>query len=686
MSTDPPSNEGSSQSSAPQGSSQSGTGAGAGSEVEGEEESEEGSGGKQMDCTTALIFNRTRRELSRLLIEKLPMEILKRMVIRWPVGEEQYQDRSALNAKRLAMTMWDLSGDPVQASYAPFFFSDRCLFVTTYDLSRNLDQASISHRKRSLCNVDGSVPTNAQVLESWLGAAVAFTKRTPSEPFRCTGKTPLLPPVILACTHSDHPSLEVTPSLFHNFFHRKSFGSYQKHLVEARSPSAVRLSNRYETSSTRSEVELEVPYSGHDLLRREIEYLARQLPYFQDNVPVQWVKFEQLIYGLQQQKKLLLLYGDLARYIAEHCQLSGPLQILPVLSHFHDLGIIVHFYRHPELCRLVITRPQWLVSALGSIVTSSPSRWVTQEVQNGFKKLGQVGSIEKEMLLLAYRCARMGQKYWNEMLFILNCMDLLTCHPSLHDSKSVYMPAMVTQPPPEPYVALATSGQCGDNPLPIYFQTSEGSAFPIALFNQLLVRCIRASQYSPVLYYKLAHFKLNSTHHLLLWLEHTSVAVLIQPVSSSSSSSSSSDSNDAKDACNDCNCGDDDKKSTKHGFERKCSSIEHLIGEDVELLPTENIFTLIQSSTTSGIIDGFHLVFSDDTTLEELCPAVLSFLQEHLQFLCNCWFPGLDLDLANHHRAAQGERERQVTVLDQFWNCTVLQEGKADERLSVWFT
>lgn len=620
-----------------------------------DEESDQQNTSKPLDSTSALIFNKTRRELSRLLIEKLPMEILKRMVIRWPVGDEHFQDRSSLNSKRLAMTIWDTSGDPLQANYVPFFFSDRCLFVATYNLFKDLDQPCVSHQKANLVNTNGSTPTNAEVLESWLGTAVAFTRRTPSEPFRCTKKTPLLPPVILACTHSDHPSLAESPVLFHHFFTRESFKSYDKHLVEAKCPSAVRLSNRYETLSTRSEVELEEYYSGHHLLRREIENLAWQLPFVQDTIPVQWVKFEQLVYGLQQQKKLILLYDDLACYIAEHCHLLGPLQILPVLSHFHDIGAIVHFYRHPELSGLVIIRPQWLVSALGSIITSSPSKWVTQEVQNGFKKLAQVGSIEKEMLLLAYRCARMGQKYWNEMLFVLNCMDLVTCHPSLHESKSVYVPSMVIQPSPDPHITPT-----GRDPLPIYFDTSEGSAFPIALFNQLLVRCIRSARYNPVLHYKLGHLKLNGTHHLIIWMEHTSVACLVQP--------------NTDKFCDNCN-----EKSMKFAFEPECSSIEHLIGPDVEFMPTDTLSTLIKNSSNSGVMDDLHLAFPDSFSLEQLCPVVLGFVIEHLQFLCNCWFPGLDVDLGSH---VGGE----VTVLDQFWKHTVLQEGKANKKLGVWFS
>ncbi len=621
-----------------------------------ESTSELQSSGKQLDSTSALIFNRTRRELSRLLIEKLPMEILKRMVIRWPVGDEHYQDRSSLNSKQLAMTIWDASGDPVQANYIPFFFSGRCLFVCTYNLLKDLDEPCVSYRKQNLANVDGSIPTNAEVFESWIGTAMAFTKHVPSEVTKCTSKTPLLPPVILACTHSDHPNLADVPILFHQFFSRPSFPSYCKHLVEARNPSAVRLSNRFETLSTKSEVELEEPYSGHHLLRREIEYLARQLPYVRDTIPVQWVKFEQLVYGLQQQKKLMLLYDDFSRYIAEHCQLSGPLQILPVLSHFHDMGVIVHFYRHPELAGLVITRPQWMISAMASIVTSNPSKWVTPEVQAGFKMLGLFGSIPKEMLLIAYRCARMGQKYWNEMLYVLNCMDLITCHPSLHETKSIYMPAMVVQLPPSPHVTHRDR-----DPLPVYLRTSEGSVFPIALFNQLVVRSIRSSQYNPVLYYRQAHFRLNSTHHLVLWLDQASIACLVQPSTNS--------------FCATC-C----EATARCGFEPKCSSIGHLVGEDVELMPTDNLSTLIQNSINSGIIENISLALPDELTLERVCPAVIEFLVEHLHFLCNCWFPGLDVELTSC------DEEGGLTVLDQFWRHTVLHEGKADSRLGLWFT
>ena len=616
----------------------------------------------QPSFTTALIFNRPQRELSRLLVEKIPLEILKRMVIRWPVGDEQFQDRSELNANRLMINVWDASGDPLQQSFIPFFYSDRSIFVMTYDLTKNLDAPCESYHAKNLRNVDGSISTNAEVLESWIGCVIAHSKDTPALPFKCTRKTPVLPPIIITCTNSDCDRAEQSAVGFVKFFSRKSFTTYKKHLVEASSPTAVRISNRYETLTNGCENDAESQYSGHHMLRREIDYLARQMPYIHDEVPIQWVKFEQLLCGLQQQKKVILLFDDLSKYVTEHCQMSGPLRILPVLSQFHDIGTVVFFYRHPELNKLVITKPQWLVSALGSIITSSPGTWITTEVKTAFKKLGQCGVIGKDMVQLAYRCARMGQRHWNEMLYILNCMDLLCCHPSLHEKKSFYLPSMVVVGAPDPFYIPSDR-----DPVPVCFSTGE-SAFPIALFNQLVVRCVRSSQYEPTFYYQLAHLRLNSSHHLLLWKEHTSVICLVQ--------------SGVGEFCPTCK-----SKDNLYEFSPSCSSIAHMIGDQSDLMPSDNISRLIEMSTNSGVDPNVHLSFPDSielsypdslNTLDNICPRVLAFIIKNLQFLCNCWFPGLNVQL-------QAEVDSTSTILDQQWRHTVLNAGNVPKGLQVWF-
>ena len=603
------------------------------------------------------LFDRT-VELSRLLVEKIPQEILKRMVIRWPVGDEVYRDRSMLTKDRLMLTVWDISGDPLQQNFTPFFFSDRCMYVSTYNLAMELNAASTSYEKKSLANIDGSIPTNAQVLEGWIGCATAFQKDMPSEPFQCTNKTPLLPAVVIACTHSDSPIVRDTPIHFHQFFGRKSFTSYYKHLVEPNSPSAVRISNHYETISNRCEEEMDEEYCGHHLLRREIDHLARQLPYMSDSIPVQWIKFEQLVYGLQEQKKVILLYDDLARYISEHCQMSGPLQIIPVLSHFHNIGIIVYFYRHPDLCNLVVMKPQWLIDALSSLITSNPGKWVTSEVQAAFTKLGEYGVIEKDMLLLAYRCAKMAQRFWSEMLFILNCMDLLCCHPSMHDFKAVCIPSMVVRKRPDPYRLPADN-----DPMPLHF-TAQHMVIPVAVFNQLVVRCIRSSQYSPVLYYHMAHIQLNSTHHLLLWKEPDAISFLVQA--------------GTEGFCPTCQ-----ESPARFPFSPQCAHISHLI-EQEDYLPTDNITTLVNASTNSGVDAKLHLAFTDDSenTLSAVCSKVVKFLSKNLEFLCHCWFPGLKLELVAR---STGSDDEPPTALNQYWKHTVLRAGSAEPGIRAWF-
>ena len=612
------------------------------------------------ESSSSVVFNRPQREISRLLVEKMPLEILKRMVIRWPVGDEQFQDHSILNSNRLTITVWDVAGDPLQQNFIPLFFSNRCMFICMYNLTKELDVPSDSHSKLELSNVDGSILTNAQVLESWIGCATAFKKDTPSEPFRCTSETPLLPPIILSCSYEDSLPPNSPTTTFHRFFERKSFEGYNKHLVEANSPSALRMSNLSESISYRSaESGNETTYCGHHFLRREIDHLARQMPYILDKIPVQWVKFEQLLYGLQQQKKLTLLYDDLAKYVQEHCKLSGPLQVLPALAHFHDIGIIVHFYRHPELCNLIVTNPQWLANALSSLITSNPGKWVTPDVQNAFANLRDNGAIGKDNLQLAYRCARMAQRHWNEMLFILNCMDLICCHPSLHKDNAIFLPAMVTKGAPDPFIITGD-----DDPCQLLFST-KNCVVPIAIFNQLVTRCIRSTQYSPRLFYQFAHFQLNADYHLLLWKEHTAIVFLVQQNMSIT--------------CPFCR-GEDVER---YEFTPKCSHISHLISESLEFMPTDNIATLIETSTNSGVDAKLHLSFPDtNVTQPKVCSRVLEFVMKNLEFLNSCWFPGLDVELQG--RSSRGGNGK-CTVLDQVWKHTVLNSGGASRDVAVWF-
>lgn len=588
-------------------------------------------------------------EMSKDLMEHIPLEVLKRLVMRWPVdGEENVMDQESLGFRRLLIHVWDCSGDPLQLSVVPLFFSSRSIYLMTYDVRNSINDPATSFLTHKLTNSKGSPPTNGEVLNEWLGGVLAQSKHLPSNPQPVSRISPQLPPLIFVTPFSDMS----TRYSFQDFFKPSpsSPQSFLHHMIE---PNFVSVSNHDETKMISE-------YRSHYYLRREIDYLARQMPYIYDMVPVQWVMFEQLLHSLLEQKKVIIQLTDLERYVAENCDIIGPLQVQPVLSYYNDVGRIIHFHRHPALSPLIVIRPQWLLDALGSIFNSSSTTWITNEVRNSFQCLASEGHIRRDVLLLAYRCSHLPQYFWNETLYFMNYMDLSACHTSLHETAGLYIPALVTQTPPS-----FAFGPTGDDPETLFFSCGK-SLCPLSLFNQLVVRCIRTCRYPPVMYYGIVHLRLNSTHHLILRRDGNRVGVLVQ--------------RDTEHFCRNCPTGQTSFETT-----RECEHLTHLIDYEKETTPSV-------SGGGGGVemdksflneLPNISLSLSDDLNqLEQVCPIVLKFLEETFEFLIRCWYPGLLLELTTEGGVVINQRWRKR-------NSTESTERTNDDRklkkLSLWF-
>lgn len=580
---------------------------------------------------TKLTFFDSTLEVSKILVDHIPTEVLRRLIMRWPVdGEEQNTEQDILNRRRLLIHVWDCSGDPLHLSVVPLFFSHRCIFIMTYNITKELDHPSDSFLSKKLTSLQGSIPTNGEVLEEWLSNVVAHTVDIPNGPFTYQNGSPQLPPLIFVTPHADNEN--AIP--FHQFFARASYGCYKSHVIDDM-PNVIAVSNKYEG-------EFLEEYTGHHFLRREIDYLARQMPYINDMIPVQWVKFEQLLFALLEQKKVIILLQDLERYIAERCDIIGALQVQPVLAHFSEIGVIIHFHRHPALTKFVIIKPQWLLDAIAALFTSSSNNWITGEVRSSFQNLLTEGHIRTEILLLAYRCSRLPQRYWNETLYYMNYMDLIACHPSLHETKAVYIPSMVNQSPP-----AFLYGPTASDPSTLFFSTRV-NVFPVSLYNQLVVHCIRTCQYPPTLFHDIVHLRLNSRHHLILRREEGSLSVLVQ--------------SDTESFCR--NCQQSDKKS--HEVNVSCMDATHIIDQEENSIASEmNNYKSCLST----------LEFRDDQDIHQVCPRVCQFLQEHLEFLTSCWHPGLRIIC----------RDESSQVLDIKWQMKMIKRGLVKEKLAIWF-
>lgn len=576
------------------------------------------------------------QELSKMLLDNVPIEVLKRLIMRWPVTGETNEFNS-LSRQRLLISVWDCSGDPLQSNIIPLFFTPHSLFIVTHKATDDLSSPAESYLQRKLTDLSSQTPTKGEVLEEWVGGVLAHTVHAQTGPFHYCKTTPQIPPVIFVNTHGD---LEGAKS-FNEFFSRPSYSRLKLHLLD-QVPTFVTVSNSYEG-------EMLDDYGSHHILRREIEHIARQMPYILDMVPVHWVKFEQLIHSLIEQKKVIVEVEDLEMYIAKQCDISGPMQVQPVLAHFHDIGVIIHFHRHPILKRFMVTSPQWLLDALASIISSSSNNWITTEVIEAFQELRNTGRIRRDILLLAYRCAKMPQRYWNETLFFMTHMNLISCHPSLHESKSVFIPAMVQRTPP-----AFSFGPTESDPATLYVSCGI-NVFPMALFNQLVTGCIRRCRYPPTLYHHIVHFRLDHSHHLLLTKEKDSVGILVQ--------------SKTEHFCN--NCVPDE---VSYEVEDGCRHADHIADYESDSVTAEHLLSRPEDS--ADLLTSSQLSLSTDVNaLRDICPHVLSFVMEQLEFLHNCWYPGLKLQL----------RTRQGELLGQKWHHTVFNHGHAPENLAVWF-
>ena len=581
---------------------------------------------------TKLTFFDSTLEMSKILIDHIPLEVLKRLVVRWPVDEDDATvEQDIANRRRLLISVWDCSGDPIQLSITPLFFSHRCIFLTTYNSTKALTDPSDSFTSHKLTSLQGTVPTNEEVLEEWVGSVLSQSINLSPSPITTNTTSPQLPPLIFVTSHSDLDNAKCDS--FHQFFTRDTYPYFQSHMIDEK-PSVLSISNLYE-----SEVD---EYKSHHYLRREIDHLARQMPYIYDMIPVQWVRFEQLLFAILEQNKVIILLQDLERYISDMCDISGPLQVQPVLAHFANIGSIVHFHRHPALMIFVVIKPQWLMDALASIFTSSSNSWITDQVKTSFQNLLTEGSIPINNLLLAYRCSRLPPKYWNETLYFMTYMDLIACHPSLHDSKAVYIPAMVNQSPPG-----FLYGPTANDPCTLFFSTST-TIFPVSLYNQLVVRCIRCCQYQPTIFHEIVHIRLNTTHHLILRREKKQLGVLVQ---------SNTDT-----FCRNC---PQDHNRTK--VDLSCTGVSHIVDSE------ENSFALWK--TDHYIPCQTTLEFNDDDDIAHICSEVYLFLLDHLEFLAKCWYPGLSLKCVDEFS----------NVLDSKWQTNVLKKGLSSDRLAMWF-
>ena len=179
-------------------------------------------------------------------------------------------------------------------------------------------------------------------------------------------------------------------------------------------------------------------------------------------------------------------------------------------------------------------------------------------------------------------------------------MNLISCHLFLHESKSVYIAAMVQRTP-----TAFSFGPTESDPATL-FVWCEISVFPMALFNQLVAGCIWWCHYPPTLYHHIMHFHINCSHHLLLTKEKDSAGILVH--------------SKTEHFCNSCV-----PDEVSYNIDNGCSCATHIADYKSNSVTAEHL--LSRPEDTANLLAKSQLSLSTNVnTLDDICPYILSFL------------------------------------------------------------
>ena len=531
-------------------------------------------------------------------LSQVPQEILRRLILRWNISEHP----KYLDSHCTTLSICDTSGHPLMLNVTPLFFTRRCIYLGVVDISKPIDMSSRPHVNACLTNLYGHIPSNAEVIDEWLTVAAAQTKPLPVEPLGIShARCPRLPPIILVgaqvdkCSNNNCELQKVS-----EFLNSRCF---LYHMSQYDPPTIFCCSSMMESQSEYGEDTAFMPHAGHHLLRREIDTLARILPYSQEKIPLKWLKCQQIICSLQEQQKHLLFFEELSEFLKAQCpgQFTD-VEVHIMLLHYHSLGNVCYYSAHKQLSQLVITDPQWLMNAAASVIKPPVRPWYTQAIKEEFTQLAQQGIVETSVLQLPYRYFSLPSQMWNQFVFIMDCFELFCLHP-LMDKKQMMVPCVVTDL--APVFLIPKSHPKG---VTMHFKV-ESSTFPEMLFYQTVSCAVRsATRYLPTLYRHLAHIQLTQSYHLVLMKVKSQLIVKVEP------------------QCEICS-----REAADMALE-PC----YPKWEETEFIKAETIAQIKRKP-----ISEHQLVFFDCDCLEKICPTILQFLQYNIEYLCQCWMPGL---------------------------------------------
>ena len=419
--------------------------------------------------------------------------------------------------------LWDFAGQSVYYTTHPLFLTPRAVYLLVNDLSQNPSEKAKPVVKQGMYRrlLDSfGLKTNFDYLDFWMSSIASLENQEESD--QESAKSELLPEklpaVFLVCTHADKPyKSQSDPTTLA----REVFGSLQT------KPCKIHLYDIFVVDNTMSGHGPECPEVVR--LRQEVLAVSKALPQMKEAVPIKWLKYEKELQAMKEGGKKWIDRDAATTIASDACNIFDDQEFQTLLNFLHDKRIVIHFNDTPELDKLVVLDPQWLIDVFKMVITVRPYNIEERKFKPLWDKLENDGILEGKLLERVWAPLLGSRETFESLITIMEKFSLVCSWPSSDAScsKQYLVPSMLMSHPPEGIMSLVASAR-----IPPLFLKFESGQVPPGLFPRLVLQFLQwdqEGQGKPQLYHNFARFytSQNEDCSVILLCHLSSIEVVV---------------------------------------------------------------------------------------------------------------------------------------------------------------
>ena len=437
------------------------------------------------------------------------------------VEKMRQEEENANHEDNIYSVLWDFCGQSVYYETYPIFLKEKAIYILLSDLSRDPEERAILPVKTGLFESKVDIDcnkTNLDYLDFWMSSIYSLVSPDVlSSQETAPNVVPRrLPPVFLVCTHADVPfggsNARDLALKTYGFLQHKT---YKEHLYK----------DVFVVDNTKSGSEEECTEVKR--LREEVLAVAKELQLTKEEIPVKWLRYEN---KLRKKHDKWITLEEAKRIAFEDCEIQEDDEFSTLLNFLHDQRIVIHFSGSPELERMVILDPQWLVDVLKNVITVRRFKHTEHPVKDLWIQLEETGILDEKLIDHAWRDLLDNQESHKSLIAIMERLSLISPWPSSKDSKQYLVPSMLMSPPTDDVLQLLDSVN-----VPSLFVTFASGRVPPGLFSRLILHFLQwcgeewKSKVSPELFHNFAMFHIlpDQGISVIFWCHSTAIEVAV---------------------------------------------------------------------------------------------------------------------------------------------------------------